>query len=274
MTLIGNITNHLGNYGFKRTVAKALYVLMVKSEIVNDIAARKRHLNDLLDREFRATVAYGPLKGFQFSPEGWWSKPDRAAMLLGLYEQEILTEISRNLDHRRLFIDIGAADGYYGVGCVSQGIFERSWCFEISPTGQEVIRQTAILNGVSDRVTVFGKANADILVTLPSEDLQSAVVLIDIEGAEFDFLDEAVVTLLRNAVVFIELHEWVHPDGAARLSALKARVERFFRIYSFTTGTRDLSIFPELVAMSDSDRWLICSEGRICLPQWWMLTPV
>jgi hypothetical protein len=272
--LIGKLATHLKDYGFRRTVTKALYILMVRSKIVNDIADRKDHLNTLLDRKFQATVAYGPLKGFRFLPESWWSKPDRAAMLLGLYEQEILTEVLTASAQRDVFIDIGAADGYYGVGCVTQGRFDRSICFEISPKGQEVVRKTAVLNGASDRVSVFGKADAAVLTGLPATDLHSAVVLIDIEGAEFDFLDAPVITLLQNAVIFIELHEWQFDDGDARLAALERRVAPFFRIDRFTTGARDLSVFPELADMSDVDRWLICSEHRTRLPQWWKLTPL
>ena len=53
---------------------------------------------------------------------------------------------------------------------------------------------------------------------------------------------------------------------------LLARLES--RLGLLTTGARDLSVFPELRRMRDTDRWLIVSEGRGQLMTWLKLGPV
>ena len=78
----------------------------------------------------------------------------------------------------------------------------------------------------------------------------------------------------KQSVIFIELHDWFFPDGKERLDRLKNEVEKYFKITVLTTTSRDLSVFEELQSMSDTDRWLICSEGRPKLMNWWKLDPI
>lgn len=54
---------------------------------------------------------------------------DRVGMLLGLYEAEVLEAVMALPARYRLFIDLGAADGYYGVGLVFNGRFEKILVF-------------------------------------------------------------------------------------------------------------------------------------------------
>lgn len=273
LEMIGKFVNHVKRFGLARTLRKIGLELAIRAGDVNFVVDRRRELSADLDRRFHSTVAYGPFKGFRFAAESWWSSIDRAGMLLGLYEQEVLTEIAALKGLHATFIDIGAADGYYGVACVSQGIFENSHCFEISELGQKVIAETARLNGVADKVHVHGKADADVLSGLPAEVLESCVVLVDIEGAEFDVLTPRVLELLKSAVILIELHEWMVPDPQGALAGLEQRVRAHFDITRLTMGARNPGAFPELEDMSDSDRWLICAEGRPRLQAWWKLTP-
>ena len=47
-------------------------------------------INDRVNRLFNATVGYGPFKGLKFADQYWWGTTDRASMILGLYEREVL----------------------------------------------------------------------------------------------------------------------------------------------------------------------------------------
>ena len=75
-----------------------------------------------------ATVAYGPFKGLKFSSDAWWGR-ERASMILGLYEQEVLESLTNIPKKYKSFIDLGAADGYYGIGVLVNNLFENSICF-------------------------------------------------------------------------------------------------------------------------------------------------
>ena len=195
-------------------------------------------------------------------------------MLFGFYEQEVLAALVSASKERGTFIDIGAADGYYGIAAVSQGLFNQSYLFEISQLGRSVIRENALLNKVSDLVSIQGEADVSALEAIPESRRNDAVVLIDIEGAEFELLSPDVLELFKNSILIIEVHEWLHSDGDERLAALRERLIRYFSIDVLTTSTRDLSPYRELQTLSDSERWLLCSEGRGRRMQWWVLSPL
>ena len=151
-------------------------------------------------------VGYGPLKGLKLADDAWWGAPDKASMLLGLYEQELLDVLtSKPLINKSYFIDIGAADGYYGIGLVMAGFYKKSFCFEISEKGRLTIKNNAEVNGVSDKVQVFGAADQALAQHLPQECIQDAVVLVDIEGGEEAFFRGGKDTLHRdNPVILFE----------------------------------------------------------------------
>ena len=57
---------------------------------------------------------------------------------MGLYEKEVLDFLdSAPSGYYDSFLDIGAADGYYGVGMLVGGVVKQSTCFEIAKIGRE-----------------------------------------------------------------------------------------------------------------------------------------
>jgi hypothetical protein len=58
-----------------------------------DILQRRKQLGRLIDTEFKSTVGYGPFKGMRLVDYAWWGV-DRAGMLLGFYEQEVVSALS------------------------------------------------------------------------------------------------------------------------------------------------------------------------------------
>ena len=121
---------------------------------------------------------------------------------------------------------------------------------------------------------LYGEADSNFTQNIDSVDLQRAVLLVDIEGAEFDLLTEQTLEKLKNTVVFVELHDWFFTDGDLKLRRLMQDASIYFKTSTFTTGSRDLSVFPELVTLDDSERWLIASEGRNRLMTWLRLDPL
>ena len=227
------------------------------------VEKRRIKLSKILYQSFDGTVRYGPLKGLKLDSNPRWSNRDYASMLLGLYEKEILDSIITVPTTHRTFIDLGAADGYYSIGVLINDLFDFSYCYEITEIGQKQVHLNANLNKVSDKVKVFGIAEKNFYSILLDEgvDLSKCVLLCDIEGGEFDLFSEKTFDAFKGSVIFIEIHEW-HENGLAGFEKLKQCAKSNFEITEFTTGTRDLSIFPELKKFPDTDRWLICSEGR------------
>lgn len=252
---------------------KLLKMGLLKLGIGNSSKKRKLKLSLLIDKLFNSTVAYGPFKGLKLSANAWWGESDKASMLLGIYEQEVLTSLLNVPKSHKTFIDLGAADGYYGIGVLINKHYDQSYCFEMSKKGQLTIAKNAKLNLVNNKVIIHGKAEKDFFKLLSPGQLSSSVLLIDIEGGEFDLLDANLFKALKGSIIFIELHPWMVENGANKLAKLKSEASMDFDITEITTTSRDMSVFPELKNFNDTDRWLICSESRKQLMTWFRLDP-
>ena len=150
--------------------------------IKSPIQKRKIILSRRISSIFKSVVGYGYFKGLILSENVWWGETDKAAMLLGIYENEVLVALNNLPSKYTVFIDVGAADGYYGVGVLVANKFECSYCYEASELGQKVIHENAKKNNVLDRVIVKGLAKKDFYKEIPYEYLKKSVLLIDIEG--------------------------------------------------------------------------------------------
>lgn len=240
---------------------------------INPIDKRRIILSEEINRLFDSTVRYGPFKGLKFSTDIWWGSADRGSMLLGLYEQEVLESLANVPKKYNTFIDLGAADGYYSIGVLINKLFEYSFCFEISKNGQKVIHKNAELNGVRDKVSIYGIAERTFYEKFTPELLSKSVLFVDIEGGEFEIFDKEVFSIFRNSIIFIELHDWFFEDSIVKLDRITTDATQYFNITKITTTSRNLAEFNELKDFGDTDRWLVCSEGRARLMTWYRLDP-
>jgi hypothetical protein len=254
---------------------RKIFSMLLMNQRGMSIAIHKKRklLSQKLSWTLNNTIKYGPFAGMIFSRDHWWGNSDRGAMLLGIYEQEILNSIMSVNKKYNIFIDLGAADGYYSIGSLISKKFKVSYAFEISIKGREVIHKNAVLNKCSNKLHIFGEATKDFYKNIPKKDLDSAVILIDIEGAEFSLLDREVFSYLKKSIIIIELHDWIFKDKKKKMTQLLDDAKPFYKISTITTTARDLSKFPELFDYEDSDRWLIASEGRPKLMTWLRLDP-
>jgi len=256
----------------KSILARLLWLLQ-RHFIEKAIQRRRKQLSREVDTMFEGTIAYGPFKGQKLAQGIQWGKRDRASMILGMYEQEVIESLASLPRRFRSFIDLGAADGYYGIGVLVKDWFDNAHCFEVSPRARGVIDETAGLNHVEDRMAIHGTATSDFHKEIPQADIRDCVVFIDIEGGEFDLCTQSFFRLFRNSVIFIEVHDLFYPDGERRKQILKSGAEEFFFVTELTTGARDPFRFAELDHYEDTDRWLICSEGRLKKMSWFRLDP-
>ncbi|HGO6074593.1 TPA: hypothetical protein ACK3Q6_004444 [Burkholderia cepacia] len=221
-------------------------------------------------------ILHGPLAGFNLGTLATWREADNAPKLLGFYEQEVCGLLAHIASTRDVFVDLGGADGYYAVGLIAQNFYRESHCFELEEQSRANIAHNATINGVSDRVHVYGAATPAFATELASRgvDFSRAAVLIDIEGGEFDVLTDECLHQLRHAHVIVEIHDFMRSDGKDRLPELLDRVRPIFNVHALRTGARDPSQIPELAqGWTDTDRWLLCSESRATLMTWLYLQP-
>lgn len=233
----------------------------------------RRQLSDRFMQEFDNTVRYGPFVGYRIPSSSHWGGLSRPAMMLGLYEKEVQDALSQLSKRWPILVDIGAADGFFAVGGVYSGLFHKAIAFEMSPSGRRVIQEAARLNDVLNRVEIKGKAERRFISDIDEFAPEKSLIMMDIEGAEFDLLDNELIIELEKSAFIVEIHDFLIEDGTARLQKLIESMSRSHDVALVPTGARDLSKFPELQHLSDNERWLLCSEGRTRLMRWLIATP-
>jgi hypothetical protein len=147
-------------------------------------------------------VLTGPFRGMFYLDETVWGPitPKWA----GAYESElddIVEDIARHGYDR--IVNIGCAEGYYAVGLALVGRKPQVFAFDLDPIARRQARRLARLNGVSERVRVFGQCTHFDLNQLIT---RKTFVLCDIEGYELVLLDPAKVPRLKDADLLIEVH--------------------------------------------------------------------
>ncbi|MEQ5839204.1 hypothetical protein N0A02_07100 [Paraburkholderia acidicola] len=255
-------------------VDEALNIIGILSS--NGVEARRLYLANRLMDITGGVIQHGPMRGYNLGELATWRVADNSAKILGLYEQEICELLAELGKTRHTLIDLGAADGFYGVGMVASGCYQRSHCFEIVDESRDNIRKIAASAGVGERVHLHGAATENFMAELQAYHvaLADSVVLCDIETHEFDVFTEECLKSLSDAHIIIEIHDFMIADGKAKYEGLLSRAGQHFEIREIKTGARDLSTIPILSDhWTDSDRWLLCSESRAKLMSWLYLRP-
>ena len=236
---------------------------------------KRKLVREHLLRIHHEYIAYGPFKGIKISSEhASWGDGDLATKILGVYEKVVLdkiVELSKSISGP--FIDIGASDGYYVIGATFTDLFQQAHAFEIDPKGQQAIRYNACINDVADKVHIHGMADREEIKSLitPHRD---ALVLIDIEGAEFDFLDADTLGVLRKCTLIIESHPPLIEDGFEMEKEMLQRASKYFEIEKIKGQFVSPNEFEELNNFSDYERLMAFSENRGWAGYWFLMTPL
>ena len=228
----------------------------------------------LVHDEYENIISFGPFSGMKLSKNPWWGSYDQISKILGEYEKEVLEKLCYflRLNKNSTFIDIGAADGFYAVGVAFKGLADHTYAFEISSKGRSELKNNSILNKCNEKITILDIAELDTLKKIYKK-LKNVVVIIDIEGNEYDFLDINILDLFKNSIVIVELHTNKIKNGKIRENELITNAKNFFnvsKIYRESYSPNSFKIFNNL---SDDERLLALSEGRSRNPKWLVLEP-
>ena len=251
---------------FIRVLAKFLRV-----EI--GIQAEKNKAWEILLKKYNYTVAHGAFKGMKLNKKLWWSKNDRITQTLGIYEEHILKKITHFAKSgTSTLIDVGAADGYFAVGMAYSNICQKVYAFEIEKEGRDRLLENANANKCNNKIKVFGKADVEsISKIIKGED--KVIVLIDIEGGEYELFNEDMLTVLRGNYVICELHPWMVDGGDSLQIKLLSKASEQFNVELIKRDTYRPNMFSEFDNLSDEERLIAVGEGREKNMQWMVLTP-
>lgn len=182
---------------------------------------------------------------------------------LGTYEIELISIF------KELFkipfthiIDVGAAEGYYAVGCALKFPHSQIIAYEGTEEGRQLLKQVVLMNGVVDHIQIRGYCTPEDLKTETSSYSENTynLLIMDVEGLEESILKLHEASDLKNFFILIELHDWVDEFMGDRImkkfsithsiEEIQARKRQFsdFDIPSFLPLR--IYLFPSLLAFS------------------------
>lgn len=232
------------------------------------IYKRIKYLEEQLKKISKNFVLTGPYKNLKIVNYVNWSDYDFNSKILGIYEKEVQQKLVEW--NCKNFINLGAAEGYHGLGQLITKTKSMLYVFEQDEISRKILKDNAQLNNLKDKVEIFGKADKNFLELLKSKniDLRETCFLLDIEGDEYNILNDAVIKDLENSKLIIELH-----SNQSHQEKLLENLKKYFKIEILTTSKRDLSSFSFLENFSDIDRWLLVSENRPSMMRWVVCNP-
>src|SRR5688572_22592070 len=229
---------------------------------------RDRALTKMIFEQTHGRILGGPFRDMQFIPTNILGSY-MSCKLLGTYERELNPVVEMMIAKGyRTIVNIGAGEGYYGVGLAKRIPSAKVICYEIDQRNQEVIREHAELNGVSDRVEVNGRCDPSCLSDRLARAEEPIAVVCDVEGYEYDLLDPLSIPQLRHADVLVELHDMFRKGVSKALKNRFAPTHTVTKLYS-TRRTR--ADFPSQVNLDPSLQTRALDEDRGGTMYWyWM----
>lgn len=164
---------------------------------------------------------------------------------LGVYEIELRPALESLLSVPfTSIIIVGAAEGYYAVGCALLWPSADVTAFEATAAGRELLEQVTQMNGVTNRVRVRGVCNRELLLSA-IDCSQPTLIIMDVEGGEQELLGPGTSDAMSQSHVVVEIHdcrgpavgeniasEFVHTHDLEEISARK-RVWSDFEVPRF-----------------------------------------
>jgi hypothetical protein len=185
--------------------------------------------------------------------------------LFGTYEAELHACLT-NWDAVgfRKVVDVGAAEGYYAVGCALRWPQAKVDAFESEEKGRQLVSAMAAANGVVDRVRVHGHATvASLRAAFPAPRSGPVLCIMDVEGAEEELADAEAVPALLGTHLLIETHEFAVP-GIGNL--LKERFHGSHDLTEIRPRPRTVADFAGSVPVAV--RWALGRSLPFLVDEW------
>lgn len=217
--------------------------------------------------EFEGTVKTGPFTGMRLVPEVCWGDGDTASKLMGLYEDEIQTQIKHCfVNQPDLVINVGSAEGYYAVG-MARRLGCRTIAVDTDARARSITQRTADLNSVT--VETLESLAATELEPL----LQSAVkpmMIVDCEGYEQHLMDPVLAPSLKRTTCLIESHDCFVPGIT---ETLRTRFAATHHVTVINARGKNPWMFRALDRYWDLEKLILVNECRPESAKWIWITP-
>ena len=231
----------------------------------------RRRLESQFYREgtYGDVVVQGPFEGLRYPPLDQWASC-RFEKIIGAYEHEVHELVRRIVATKQydLIANVGAAEGFYTAGLAKLFPAAKVVSFEADEEGTRFCRNLCRVNQVWERIEMRGHCSAaDLSALNPTGRI---LVWMDIDTGERQVLDPIKVPWLRDADIFVELHD-CHEAGLSPL--IRSRFESTHRIEQFTTSGLEYARYPLLRDLLFSEIDALVEDDRRGLQDWFFMEP-
>jgi SAM-dependent methyltransferase len=153
----------------------------------------------------RPRVLSGPFAGMLYLDATVWGSI--VPKWLGSYEWELAGVVEQIIARRYpVIVDVGCAEGYYAVGLANRIGDARVFAFDMDPVSRLQTRRLSALAGVGNRLETGSFCGHRDIESIRRGGTGPMLLVCDIEGSEFEFLDPARCAVFEACDMLVEIH--------------------------------------------------------------------
>jgi hypothetical protein len=223
-------------------------------------------------RKSDLVVLDGPFKGLNYieNSTGGAYFPK----LLGIYEKELTAKINEfsNINFDEI-INVGGGEGYFAVGFALNYKNANVLAYEPGFYGCYLMQKMAEKNNVMNRMTIKAQLCFPDDLSKSIQPNKKTLVFMDVEGAELELLNPAVVPGLSNCHIMVEIHDTVSPTLGDTIKQRFANTHKFTEIWQEERTIKDITISSVWKSLLKKQFEKIIHEGRGNKMRWFVFEP-
>ena len=266
-------------YGFNTKLKNGLLsslnqIILAKKHRIDMLdALRIRKIGEIVFQESNHKILCGPFRGVEIPVSLASSSPSWCAgWILGTFEQQLLEYVT---SHRwRFVVNVGAAEGYYPVSLLKKGYAAQAIAFESLEVEQKKMKLFSELNGVDSKIKTIGHAGPNFIHQIDPDSLTDgpSLMIVDIEGSEFDLLDSDTLGKLKNFHLVVEVHNFVVKEKD-KIELFVKSLAQYHDIEIVTENSRNIPSRNEVSFLSRRELLMLIAEERPSDMFWVLATP-
>ena len=237
------------------------------------VTLKKKQVGNRIHKIFRGKVASGLYKGMRVSTKENWGN-DIGSKVLGIYEEQIQRSIHKIAREKKIttLINFGAAEGYHLIGPVKKRIIPFGFGIEIDKETRKTLKKNIISNGLTKKIKIITFEDfKSFKIKSKNKNFAKKLILIDIEGNEYNLLNKTNIKYFKNDFLIIEVHQFMC-NSSTKHNKFIQLLKKYYKIEEIKNSSRN-PYLKKIERLSDEERWMIVSEGRPCEMSWLICSP-
>lgn len=131
--------------------------------------------------------------------------------ILGTYEinvQEYSIDLQKKYKLKNI-VSFGSGNGFHPLGLIKNSYFKKAICFEKNRLFQKILIKNFKINNILGKLSCFSEASfKKVFDLLDDNELKRTLFIIDVEGDEYELLNNKIFNKIKNSYLIIENHDF------------------------------------------------------------------